>query len=140
MYNLIVAGLQTCLIFFISHLGPHLIYSLKFDISTSPSLSLSLSFFSHLFLSPHSLFCSFLSLSLSLSISLRSAWRVWVCGDRRGEGCGFVEISVCGGYWHLWSRLRCGSRWLLGCGIDESMVGLWKSMIGLWESMARLWS
>ena len=26
------------------------------------------------------------------------AWRVWVCGDRRGGGCGFVEISVCGGH------------------------------------------
>ena len=58
--------------------------------------------------------------------------------DRRG-GCLFVEIDIYGGHRPLWSRLRCGSRWLLDCGIDESMVGLWKSVTGLWESMAGLW-
>ena len=77
-------------------------------------------------------------LSLSRPIFLRLAKRVWVCGDRRGGGCLFVEISVCGGHRRLWSRLRCGSRWLLGCGIDESMVGLWKSVIGLWDSVTGL--
>ena len=78
-------------------------------------------------------------LSLSRPISLRSTWRVWVCGDRRGGGCLFVEISVCGGHRHLWLRLRCRSRWLLGYGIDESVVGLRKSVAGLWESVAGLW-
>nr|POF23281.1 hypothetical protein CFP56_27952 [Quercus suber] len=72
-------------------------------------------------------------LSLSRPISLRSARRVWVCGDRRGGGCLFAEISVCDVHQHLWSRLRCGSRWLLGCGIDESVVGLWKSVTGLFD-------
>ena len=66
-------------------------------------------------------------------------WRVWVCGDRRGGGCLFVEISVCGGHRRLWLRLRCRSRWLLGYGIDESVVGLRKSVAGLWESVAGLW-
>ena len=78
-------------------------------------------------------------LSLSRPISLRSAWKVWVCGDQRRGGCLFVEISVCGGQRHLWLRLRGGSRWLLSCGIDESMVGLWKLMTGLWESVDGLW-
>ena len=50
-----------------------------------------------------------------------------------------MEISVGGGHRCLCSRLRCGSRWLLGCGINESMVGLWKSVTRLWESMAGLW-
>ena len=77
--------------------------------------------------------------SLSRTISLRSAWRVWVCGDRRDGGCLFVEISICGGDRRLWSRVRCGSRWLLGCGIDELVVGLWKSVTGLWESVFGLW-
>ena len=57
--------------------------------------------------------------------------------DGRG-GCGFVEISVCCGHRRLWPRLRCGSRWLLGCGIDESVVGLWKSVSGLWEMVSGL--
>ena len=60
-------------------------------------------------------------------------------GDRHGGWCGFMEINVYGGHRRLCSRLRCGSRWLLGYGIDESMVGLWKSVTGLWESVARLW-
>ena len=60
-------------------------------------------------------------------------------GDRHGDWCGFMEINVYGGHRRLCSRLRCGSRWLLGYGIDESMVGLWKSVTGLWESVARLW-
>ena len=81
--------------------------------------------------------CSFLS--LSQPISLRLAWRVWVYGDERGGRCLIVEISICGGHRRLWSRLRCGSLWLLGCGIDESVVRLWKSMTGLWESVTGLW-
>ena len=60
-------------------------------------------------------------------------------GDRHGGWCGFMEINVYGGHRRLCSRLRCGSQWLLGYGIDESMVGLWKSVTGLWESVARLW-
>ena len=63
---------------------------------------------------------------------------MWVCGDQRGGGCEFVEISVCGGHRCLCSRLRCGSRWLLGVGIDELMVGLWKLVTGLWELMVGL--
>ena len=77
--------------------------------------------------------------SLSRPISLRSARREWVCGDRHGGGCLFVEISVSGGHRRLWLGLRYGSRWLLGCGIDESVVGLWKSVTRLWESVAGLW-
>ncbi|KAF3968738.1 hypothetical protein CMV_007402 [Castanea mollissima] len=60
--------------------------------------------------------------------AMKIAWRVWVCGDQLGEGCGFVEISVCGGHRRLCSRLRCGSLRLLGYRSDESMVGLWKSV------------
>ena len=60
-------------------------------------------------------------------------------GDRHGGWCGFMEINVYGGHRRLCSRLRCGSRWLLGYGIDESMVGLWKSVTGLWESVVGLW-
>ena len=60
-------------------------------------------------------------------------WSVWVCGDRRGEGCRFMEISVFGGHRCLCSRLRYGSRWLLGYGIDESMVRLWESVARLWD-------
>ena len=49
-----------------------------------------------------------------------------------------MEISVCGGHRRLWLRLRCRSRWLLGCGINELMVGLWKSVTELWDSVTGL--
>ena len=41
-----------------------------------------------------------------------------------------MEISVCGGHRCLWSRLRCGSRWLLGCGIDDWVVGIGGWVVG----------
>nr|POE99683.1 hypothetical protein CFP56_19012 [Quercus suber] len=84
---------------------------------------------------------------------------MWVSGDWRGGGCGFVEISVYGGHQRLCSRWRCGSQWLLGCGIDgwvmeigdwvvgidgwvvgfgdwvvESVIGLSVLVSGLWET------
>ena len=101
MYNLTVAGLQIGLIFFISP-GPTL--TLLLGTSASPlSLSLSLSFFSCLCLSlPTPCFIlPFLYLSQSLS-------------NRRGR-CGFVRIGMVEGLW--WTLA-------LGCGIEESMVGL----------------
>ena len=51
-----------------------------------------------------------------------------------------MEISVYGGHRRLCSRLRCGSRLLLGCGIDESMVGLWDLVARLWDLVTGLWS
>ena len=51
-----------------------------------------------------------------------------------------MEISECGGHVRLWLRLRlrlrCGSRWLLGRGIDEWVVKLWESVTGLWETVS----
>ena len=61
---------------------------------------------------------------------------MWICGDWHGGGCGFgfVEISVCDGHRRLCSRLRCGSRWLLGCGIDGWVMEIddWVVGIGGW--------
>ena len=115
-----VAELQTLFnIFLFFHPGPHL--SLLSEVWY---LSLTLSLFPFIF----SLIASSLP-SLCFVLSLLCLGPA--LSDRCGGGCGFVEISVCGGHWRLLSRLRCGSWWLLGRGIDESVTGLWESVTGL---------
>ena len=47
-------------------------------------------------------------------------WRVWICGDRHGGGCGVVDIGVCSGAVEVEAMGHGGCK---VCGWSVSVMG-----------------